>query len=129
MNFDRGKGQNKSSLLVIGLTLLIYVPKILVFLILFIEDLSRLVEASIMSFVDENREQFFSPRRRFVSQIALGIATIPFASLLYGMTIGKYNFKVLRQQIFSTIYLKNLMVIKLLISLIYTVEVSKKKIK
>ena len=33
MNFDRGKGQNKSSLLVIGMTLLIYVPKILVFLI------------------------------------------------------------------------------------------------
>ena len=95
MNFDRGKGQNKSSLLVIGMTLLIYVPKILLFLILFIEDVSRLVEASIMSFVDENREQFFSPRRRFVSQIALGIATIPFASLLYGMTIGKYNFKVM----------------------------------
>jgi predicted MPP superfamily phosphohydrolase len=100
MNFDRGKGQNKTSLFVIGMALLIYVPKILIFLILFIEDVSRLVEATIMSFVDENREQFFSPRRRFVSQIALGIATIPFASLLYGMTIGKYNFKVLRQQIF-----------------------------
>ena len=67
-----------------------------VFLILFIEDLSRLVEASIMSFVDENREQFFSPRRRFVSQIAFGIATIPFASLLYGMYRGKYNYKVLK---------------------------------
>ena len=53
-----------------------------------------------MSFVDNDREQFFSPRRRFVSQIALGIATIPFISLLYGMTIGKYNFKVIRQQIF-----------------------------
>ena len=65
MSFDRGKGQNKTSLFVIGMALLIYVPKILIFLILFI-----------------------------------GIATIPFASLLYGMTIGKYNFKVMRQQIF-----------------------------
>ena len=100
MNFDRGKGQNKSSLLVIGLTLLIYIPKILIFLVLFIEDVSRLVEACIMSFVDNEREQFFSPRRRFVSQIALGIAAIPFSSLLYGMTIGKYNFKVIRQQLF-----------------------------
>ena len=36
MNFDRGKGQNKSSLFVIGLTLLIYIPKILIFLVLFI---------------------------------------------------------------------------------------------
>jgi predicted MPP superfamily phosphohydrolase len=100
MNFDRGKGQNKTSLLVIGLTLLIYIPKILIFLVLFIEDISRLVEACIMSFVDNDREQFFSPRRRFVSQIALGIAAIPFSSLLYGMTIGKYNFKVIRQQLF-----------------------------
>ena len=59
MNFDRGKGQSKSSLFVIGLTLLIYVPKILLFLVLFIEDVTRLVEACIMSFVDEEREQFF----------------------------------------------------------------------
>ena len=100
MNFDRGKGQNRATLFVIGLALLTYIPKILIFLVLFIEDVSRLVEACVMSFVDNDREQFFSPRRRFVSQIALGIAAIPFSSLLYGMTIGKYNFKVIRQQLF-----------------------------
>ena len=55
MNFERGKGQNKSSLFVIGLALLIYIPKILIFLVLFIEDVSRFVEACIMSFVDEDR--------------------------------------------------------------------------
>ncbi len=100
MNFDRGKGQNRATLFVIGLAMITYLPKILIFLVLFVEDISRLVEACIMSFVDNDREQFFSPRRRFVSQIALGIAAIPFASLLYGMTIGKYNFKVIKQQIF-----------------------------
>jgi predicted MPP superfamily phosphohydrolase len=100
MNFDRGKGQNRATLFVIGLALLTYIPKILIFLVLFVEDVSRLVEACVMSFVDNDREQFFSPRRRFVSQIALGIAAIPFSSLLYGMTIGKYNFKVIRQQLF-----------------------------
>ena len=99
-SFDRGKGQNKSSLFVIGMTLLIYVPKLLIFFVLFIEDVTRLIEASVMYFVDEDRQQFFSPRRKFVSQIALGIAAIPFGSLLYGMTIGKYNFKVIKQQIF-----------------------------
>jgi len=100
MNFDRGKGQTRATLFVIGLALITYLPKILIFLVLFIEDISRLVEACIMSFVDNDREQFFSPRRRFVSQIALGIAAIPFGSLLYGMTIGKYNFRVMRQQLF-----------------------------
>jgi predicted MPP superfamily phosphohydrolase len=39
-------------------------------------------------------------RRKFVSQIALGIAAIPFASLLYGITLGKYNFKVIKQTLF-----------------------------
>ena len=34
-------------------------------------------------------------RRKFVSQVALGLAAIPFASLLYGMYKGKYNFRVL----------------------------------
>lgn len=38
-------------------------------------------------------------RRKFVSQIALGIAAVPFVSLIYGMTKGKYNFKVLKQTI------------------------------
>ncbi|WP_340200456.1 metallophosphoesterase [Ascidiimonas sp. W6] len=42
-------------------------------------------------------ESFDIPsRRKFVSVIALGIAAIPFASLLYGMYKGKYNFRVLR---------------------------------
>ncbi len=43
------------------------------------------------------KEDFFIPsRRKFVSQIALGLAAIPFSSLLYGMVQGKYNFKVLK---------------------------------
>jgi len=43
-----------------------------------------------------SREYFHIPsRRRFVSQIALGLAAIPFTSLLYGMYRGKYNFRVL----------------------------------
>ena len=35
-----------------------------------------------------------------MSKLALGIAAIPFSSLLYGMTIGKYNFKVIKQTLF-----------------------------
>ncbi|UOB19020.1 metallophosphoesterase [Abyssalbus ytuae] len=43
------------------------------------------------------REAFQIPsRRKFISQIALGVAAIPFASLLYGMYKGKYDFRVLR---------------------------------
>jgi hypothetical protein len=38
-------------------------------------------------------------RRKFVSQLAMGIAAIPFASFLYGMTKGKYNYKVLKYEL------------------------------
>ncbi|HNQ26314.1 MAG TPA: metallophosphoesterase, partial [Aquaticitalea sp.] len=34
--------------------------------------------------------------RKFVSTVALGVAAVPFASLLYGMYQGKYNFRVLK---------------------------------
>ncbi|MGS2727438.1 metallophosphoesterase [Psychroserpens sp. BH13MA-6] len=42
------------------------------------------------------KETFYLPsRRKFISQIAVGLAAIPFASLLYGMYRGKYRFRVL----------------------------------
>ncbi|MGA1226345.1 MAG: metallophosphoesterase [Tamlana sp.] len=42
------------------------------------------------------KETFYLPsRRKFISQIALGLAAIPLTSLLYGMYRGKYQFRVL----------------------------------
>ena len=42
------------------------------------------------------KDVFYLPsRRKFISGIALGLAAIPFASLLYGMYKGKYRFRVL----------------------------------
>jgi predicted MPP superfamily phosphohydrolase len=49
---------------------------------------------------NDNKTDFLASRRRFVSQVGLGLAAIPFLSLIYGMTIGKYNFKVIKQNIF-----------------------------
>lgn len=95
--FDRSKGQNKYTLFVIGLFLLVYVPKLFASLILILEDIFRVFEGAIKYFVDEHKGAFLPERRKFVSQIALGLAAIPFSSLLYGITIGKYNFKVIKQ--------------------------------
>lgn len=98
LQFDRAVGQTQKSLITIGLFLIFIVPKIVIAAVLFGEDIFRFFKAIIVYFVGDNNEGKFMPtRRRFVSQIALGLASIPFASLLYGMTIGKYNFKVMRQ--------------------------------
>lgn len=62
--------------------------------ILFGEDIIRTVLALYDKLV--TKESFDMPsRRKFVSQIALGLAAIPFTSLLYGMYNGKYRFRVL----------------------------------
>lgn len=38
-------------------------------------------------------------RRRFIKTAGLGLASIPFAGYLYGITFGKYDFRVIRQEI------------------------------
>ena len=99
--FDRSVGQTPSSLRTMGLMLLVYVPKILITLILLGEDVFRILIGVVNHFVDYNNETTFLPsRRKFVSQVGLGLAAIPFLSLIYGIFEGKYNFKVIKQAIF-----------------------------
>jgi len=96
--FDRTQGQNRQSLITIGLILLIFIPKILITLFMFGEDFYRVIHGIIKSFAKTGGD-FLPERRKFVSQIALGVAAVPFVSLIYGMTKGMYNFKVLKQRI------------------------------
>jgi len=99
--FDRSVGQNKQTLYTLGLLLITFIPKIVLTLVLFGEDFIRLISGTIIHFMGDNdRGTFLPDRRKFVSQIALGIAAVPFLSLLYGMTKGKYNFKVIKQTLF-----------------------------
>lgn len=98
-HFDRSVGQTQLTLFTIGLLLITFLPKIIIFLFLFSEDLIQFIYA-VGRFASGNRSGDFMPdRRRFVSLVALGIAAIPFASLAYGMKWGKYRFRVIRQTI------------------------------
>ncbi len=99
--FDRTIGQTRSTMFTMGLVLLVYIPKMLLTLILFGEDLFRLGAGAINYFVNnDSATNHFPSRRKFVSQIALGLAAIPFASLIYGIFEGKYNYKVIKQTLF-----------------------------
>src|SRR5690606_27648470 len=69
-------------------------------LVMLLEDIYRLFDGLISKFVrNPSRTTFFPERRKFVSTIAIGLAAVPFLSMLYGITKGKYNFKVIRQVI------------------------------
>ncbi|MEN2399555.1 metallophosphoesterase [Flavobacterium sp. MC2016-06] len=99
--FDRSVGQTKQTMFTMGLLLLIYVPKIVITLVLLGEDVFRLGAGAINYFIDNpTSTSVFPSRRKFISQIGLGLAAIPFLSLIYGIFEGKYNFKVIKQTVF-----------------------------
>jgi uncharacterized protein len=99
--FDRSVGQTKLTMLTMGLMLLIYLPKILITLVMFTEDIFRVVVGTLNYFSNyDDSQSFLASRRKFVSQIGLGLAAVPFLSLIYGMTLGKYNYKVIKQRIY-----------------------------
>ena len=80
---------------------LLYIPKLVVIFFLLIEDIFRLLRASGVIIGKAASDNFadipyFEGRRKFLSQIALAVASIPFISVLYGVTKGKYNYKVHR---------------------------------
>jgi predicted MPP superfamily phosphohydrolase len=96
--FDRTVGQTSQSLFIVGLLFITFIPKLVLSGFLFLEDISRLIKGVFNWFSSEN-VSFLPKRRGFISQIALITATIPFFSILYGVTKGKYNFKVIKQKI------------------------------
>ena len=79
-----------------GIFLAAFVPKLIVVIFMFGEDIGRFFVGIFMKMAGSDETPFMSSRRKFVSTIALGVAAIPFASLLYGMVWGKYNYRVLK---------------------------------
>jgi predicted MPP superfamily phosphohydrolase len=100
MKYDRSVGQTKSTLITLGLLLLVLLPKLVLTFVLLLEDVTRILIGTVTHFMGHNSDSFLPERRKFVSQVAIGLAAVPFLSLIYGMTIGKYNYKVIRQTLF-----------------------------
>ena len=97
LNYSSTRDMTPSKMYVFGFFLAILVPKMLLIIFMFGEDIFRLFAAFFAKLgIVGNSDGFHIPsRRKFVSAIALSLAAIPFTSLLYGMYKGKYNYKVL----------------------------------
>ncbi len=98
INFETKVGLRLSTNKAIGVFLVLFVPKVMVLFFMFGEDVIRTPQALFKLLVqgDAAGGAYFPSRRKFVSQIALGIAALPFGALLYGIYKGKYNYKVLK---------------------------------
>ncbi|AUC13926.1 phosphoesterase [Tenacibaculum sp. SZ-18] len=95
---DRTSGQTRQFQWAAGFMLLALLPKLFILIVMFGEDVFRYIKKGI-SFFSSETTQSVAGRRKFVSQIALGLAAIPFASMLYGIFKGKFNYKVLKYQL------------------------------
>lgn len=96
--FSTGGRRNMSALtqfFVVSFIILI-VCKLVIIATMFGEDIFRLIRGGVNKISTSSEGKAIPSRRKFVSQIALGLAAIPFASILYGVIKGRYNFKVLK---------------------------------
>jgi len=75
--------------------IIMMVSKIILIVSMFGEDIFRSVEGLYYKISGKTSSFHLPSRRKFVSQIALGLTAIPFLSILYGVFKGKYNYKVL----------------------------------
>ena len=96
MVLERNTNTEPRLMYAIGFFITLFVFQALVSILLLGEDILRIPQAVYAYFTKMPGEtEFFPKRRKIISQIALGLAAIPFTSLLYGMYRGKYNYKVL----------------------------------
>ncbi len=102
INFDRTAGpQHPLFKLMMSSFVLLFVPKLVISLPLLAEDITRiLVGISGRLIGTEPSDSFMPSRRKFVSQVALVLAAIPFAGILHGILRGKYNYRVIKKTLF-----------------------------
>ena len=94
----RSAGQTKEFQWAVGFMLTVLIPKLVIFVVLFGEDVIRVLQKFI-SYLSAGETATLAGRRKFISQLALGLAALPFVGFLYGITKGKYNYKVLKYQL------------------------------
>ncbi|MCF7567453.1 metallophosphoesterase [Sabulilitoribacter arenilitoris] len=100
--FNRSDGFSHAHAYAFGFFITILIPKMILAISMIGEDIFRVPLAIYRYFTEGNsaKGNYFASRRQFLSQIALGIAAIPFASILYGIYRGKYNYKVLKYALY-----------------------------
>ena len=92
--FSGGRG------LAIGFFLSLFAAKLVMVIFMLGEDIIRMPVGAFQRLFGASDNLSIPSRRKFLSTLAIGLAAIPFAGLLYGMYKGKYNFRVLRYTLY-----------------------------
>ena len=100
--FSSGHSKSNFALnLLVGMAFILLVTKLILALFFLTDDLVRLFQWLFMqagSKISGDEEAVVMPgRRKFVGQLALAIAAIPFSSAVYGIIKGKYDFTLRKE--------------------------------
>lgn len=88
-----GKVDYKYLGILMGASILLAVPKLVAIIPLLIEDITRL--GQFLFRAATTQPSTLPGRRTFVSQIALGLAAIPFIGIIDGIWKGRYRYRVI----------------------------------
>jgi len=101
LNFSAFSGPRPGLSAFIGIFILFTVPKLIILPVLLGEDIVRLFQflfEYIFSLFSKKKSEeviiAINNRRTFLSQLGFALASIPFFSILFGITKGKYNYKI-----------------------------------
>ncbi len=102
-SFSTARGMTPFHEWMLSLFLTFFITKLFFVLILFLGDIVRLFYALVnyvFKSTDKATGSYIPERRKFISEIAIITAAIPFAGFMYAMFKGKYDYKVYRQTLY-----------------------------
>ncbi len=79
-----------------GFFMIVYVPKLILAFTLILEDILRFISFLYKKVVSSSSEEkkFYPDRRKTISMLGIGLASIPFLSIIEGIKWGKFDFRV-----------------------------------
>lgn len=105
-SFAHAQGMQPFHEWIFSLFLALLISKIFFCLVMLVGDIGRIAQGVYNRTTGKTSSPapFMPSRRKFVSEVAVLVAAIPFTSFLYAMVRGKYDYKVHRE----TVYFDNL---------------------
>lgn len=83
--------------LMVGFSFGVFIAKLLMAIPFLLEDVKR-YPIFFFNWIlkREPRRESMPDRRKFVKNVSLGLASVPFLGTIYGITVGKYNYQLKR---------------------------------
>ncbi|OOQ59241.1 metallophosphoesterase [Mucilaginibacter pedocola] len=101
-SYSTSKGMTPAHEWPLSLLLTLFVTKLVFIIVISLGDLGRFLYGIGDNVINDKPEgaPFFPARRKFIVQIGLILAAIPFSGFIYAMIRGKYDYKVHRTTIY-----------------------------